>query len=63
MVQGESIVKEIALAAAVTDEEGRPLAAVHVTAKLAEWTVESFSRHFAGSVTNVANNLSAAVDK
>lgn len=61
VVEGESVAKEIALAAAVIDARGRPVAAIHVTSDLAEWNVDTFSRRFAPSVIDAAGKLSAAL--
>lgn len=46
---------EVAVAAAVLDSKGRPVAAIHVAASLAEWTQEDFV-HRVGPLVNAAAN-------
>jgi DNA-binding IclR family transcriptional regulator len=60
VVTGESVTREIALAAAVTDGRGRPIAAIHVASSLEHWTAEDYSRRFAPLVAKAAANLSSA---
>jgi len=49
---------EIVLAAAVTDAEGRPVAAVHIAASLSEWEEEPFRRRMAPLAMEAARALS-----
>jgi DNA-binding IclR family transcriptional regulator len=58
VVKGEAVAREIALAAAVTGGDGQPIAAVHVSGSLADWTIADFSRRFAPLVVNAAQALS-----
>ncbi|MGV8295005.1 hypothetical protein ACV36C_39875, partial [Pseudomonas aeruginosa] len=54
----ESMVGEIVLASAVVDHSGRPLAAIHISGLLAEWTLESFSQRFSSLAVSAARALS-----
>ncbi len=54
----EVLVGEIALAAAVTDEAGRPVGAIHLAASLSDWTPEEFTRRFAPLVVDAAHAAS-----
>lgn len=56
----ETLLGEIVLAAAVRDREGRPVAAIHVAASLAEWEVETFRRRVGPLVIEAARALSQA---
>ncbi len=48
---------EISLAAAVTDRQGRPVAAVRVAGSLGDWTPEEFERRFAAYATRAAEEI------
>jgi DNA-binding IclR family transcriptional regulator len=54
----ESMVGEIVLASAVVDHGGRPLAAIHISGLLAEWTLDSFSQRFSSLAISAARALS-----
>ncbi len=56
----EVLLGEIAIAAAVTDEIGRPVAAIHVAGSLGDWTAEDFTRRFAPLVVDAAHAASLA---
>ncbi|ALX85709.1 IclR family transcriptional regulator [Achromobacter denitrificans] len=58
LCQEESMVGEIVLASAVVDHGGRPLAAIHISGLLAEWTPESFSQRFSSLAISAARALS-----
>ena len=49
---------EVALAAAVLDESGRPIGAIHVAGLLSDWTPEEFARRFAPLVVDAAHAAS-----
>lgn len=49
---------EVALAAAVLDEAGRPVGAIHVAGLLSDWTPEEFTRRFAPLVVEAAHAAS-----
>jgi IclR family pca regulon transcriptional regulator len=49
---------EVALAAAVLDEAGRPIGAIHVAGLLSDWTPEEFTRRFAPLVVDAAHAAS-----
>jgi IclR family pca regulon transcriptional regulator len=51
-------VGEIAIAAAVLDENQRPVAAIHLAGSLSEWTAEEFTRCFAPLVVDAAQSVS-----
>lgn len=53
----ESLLGEIAIAAAVLDAQGRPIAAVHVAGSCSEWTPETFAQRFAPLVMEAARAL------
>lgn len=54
----ECLPGEIALAAAVIDEEGAPIAAIHVAGLLSEWSREAFEANMAPLVTSAARAVS-----
>lgn len=54
----EVLLGEVALAAAVTDEAGRPVAAIHLAGSLSDWTPEEFTRRFAPLVVDAAHAAS-----
>lgn len=54
----ESMVGELVVAAAVTDAEGEPVAAVHIAGSTSEWTVEAFEQKFAPLAVETAGSLS-----
>lgn len=54
----ESALGEIVLAAAVMDEGQRPVAAIHVSGSLAEWTEEDFRRRISPLAMEAARALS-----
>jgi IclR family transcriptional regulator, pca regulon regulatory protein len=56
----EVLLGEIALAAAVTDESGRPVGAIHLAGSLSDWTAEEFARRFAPLVVDAAHAASFA---
>ena len=54
----EVLLGEIAVAAAVTDEAGRPVGAIHLAGSLSDWTPEAFTRRFAPLVVDAAHAAS-----
>jgi len=56
----EVLLGEIAIAAAVTDQAGRPVGAIHVAGSLSDWTQEAFTRRFAPLVMDAAHAASFA---
>lgn len=58
MAVEESLVGEVVLASAVLDHSGRPIAAIHISGLLAEWTPESFSQRFSSLAISAARALS-----
>ena len=54
----ECLPGEIALAAAVTDDRGQPVAAVHVAGLLSEWSQADFEHSMAPLVTSAARAIS-----
>jgi DNA-binding IclR family transcriptional regulator len=60
LTEEETLLGEIVLAAAVRDREGRPVAAIHVAASLAEWEVETFRRRVGPLAIEAARALSQA---
>jgi DNA-binding IclR family transcriptional regulator len=56
----EALLGEIVLAAAVHDRQGRPVAAIHVAASLAEWEVEAFRKRIGPLAMEAARALSLA---
>ena len=58
VVTGESVASEIALAAAVTDGEGLPLAAIHVASNRPHWSAEGYSRRLGVTVVEAARKVS-----
>lgn len=54
----ENLIGEVVLAAAVTDQEGRPQAAVHIAGSLSEWSVEEFRARFSPLALEAAHALS-----
>ena len=56
----EVLLGEVALAAAVLDEAGRPIGAIHLAASLSDWTPEAFVRRFAPLVIDAAHAASLA---
>ncbi|WP_228255725.1 IclR family transcriptional regulator [Pollutimonas thiosulfatoxidans] len=51
---------EIAIASAILDSKGRPIAAIHVSASLAEWTPEAFCHRIGPRVIEATRALSGA---
>lgn len=51
-------VGEIACGVAIVDENGRPIAAIHVAGSLAEWTPEDFARRIAPLASDAARAIS-----
>jgi DNA-binding IclR family transcriptional regulator len=49
---------EITIAAAVTDREGAPVAAIHIAGLLSEWTMDDFRMQMGPLVTSTAHALS-----
>jgi IclR family pca regulon transcriptional regulator len=58
VVRGESVTQEIALAAAVTNCEARPVAAIHMASTLGHWSADEYIRRFAPRVVAAAETLS-----
>ena len=54
----ESLLGEVALAAAVLDHRARPLAAIHIAGSLADWQPAEFARRFAPLAIEAAQALS-----
>ncbi len=54
----ESMVGEIVLSSAVVNHEGRPIAAIHISGLLAEWTSEPFVQRFSSLAVAAARSLS-----
>jgi DNA-binding IclR family transcriptional regulator len=59
MVVGESVASELTVAAAIVDNAGRPVGAVHVAGSTARWSAKEYERRFAPLVVEVAASLSA----
>jgi len=55
----EVVIGEVALGAAVLDENGRPIAALHVVGSLSEWAPQDFVQRVGPLVTAAANGLRA----
>lgn len=51
---------EIAIASAILDAQGRPIAAIHVSGSLSEWTPESFRHRIGPRVIEATRALSGA---
>lgn len=58
--QEEWLLGEMVISSAITDSSHRPVAAIHVSASLAEWDVEDFRRKVAPLVLAAARALSGA---
>jgi DNA-binding IclR family transcriptional regulator len=58
VVRGESVTQERALAAAVTNCEARPVAAIHMASTLGHWSADEYIRRFAPRVVAAAETLS-----
>jgi IclR family transcriptional regulator, pca regulon regulatory protein len=56
----ESMIGEVVIAAAVTDERGLPCAAVSLAGSLSEWTPKAFERKFGPLVVSTARAISTA---
>ncbi|QCI67829.1 IclR family transcriptional regulator [Phreatobacter stygius] len=54
----EALIGEIVLAAAIRDNGGRPVGAVHIAGSLSEWSVEDFRKRFAPLAIEAARALS-----
>lgn len=54
----QALLGEVVLAAAITDRQGRPIAAIHVAGSLSEWEVEDFVRRMAPLALEAARDLS-----
>lgn len=50
---------EVGIAAPVLDAEGRPIAAVRITASVADWPLPAFTRRFAPGVKEAAATISS----
>lgn len=61
VVDNESFIGEVAVAAAILDNRARPVAAVHIAGSLSEWSVEDFAERFSPLVVGAAQSLSGAV--
>ncbi len=59
VVVGEVIEQEIALAAAVVDMRGRPIAAIHIASSSSFWTVDSYCSRYAPLLLQAAADMSA----
>jgi IclR family pca regulon transcriptional regulator len=53
----ESLLGEIALATAVLDHHGRPIAAIHIAGSCSEWTSATFIQRFAPLAIEAARAL------
>lgn len=53
------MVGEVACGVAILDEDGQPIAAIHVAGSLAEWTPAEFEKRFAPLVVHAARAISA----
>ncbi len=53
----EGLIGEVVVAAAVTDDAGRPLAAVHIAGSLSEWSPEDFSARFSPLAVEAARAI------
>jgi DNA-binding IclR family transcriptional regulator len=51
-------VGELAVAAALTDKQGRPIGAIHVAGSLGEWQPDEFERRVAPLVVAAATAVS-----
>jgi IclR family pca regulon transcriptional regulator len=54
----EVLVGEIAVGAAILDEDKRPVGAIHLAASLSDWTPQEFTRRFAPLVVDAAYAIS-----
>lgn len=54
----ENMLGEINLASAIFDEKKQPIAAIHISASLSEWTAVDFEHKFAALAINAAQALS-----
>lgn len=54
----ESLLGEIVIGGPVVDDEGRPLAAIHIAGSLSEWSENDFRRKFAPLLLEAARALS-----
>ena len=60
LVRDETMIGEIAVACAVLDNRGRPVAAIHIAGSLSEWTEQDFARRFAPLAAEAAAALGGA---
>ncbi len=49
---------EVAIGAAITNNQGQPIGAIHVAGNLEEWGEEEFSKNFGGLIQSAANAIS-----
>ena len=56
----EVVPGEIAIGAAITGPDGRPIAAIHVAGSLSEWQPEDFAQRFAPLAQSAARAISRA---
>lgn len=54
----ESLIGEVVVAAAITNPQGAPVAAVHIAGSLSEWSVEEFRGRFSPLALEAARALS-----
>ncbi|WP_231501755.1 IclR family transcriptional regulator [Bordetella petrii] len=59
MTVQESLLGELAVAAAVIDHTGLPTAAIHIYGQLSQWTPEDFAQRFGPLVISAAQALSS----
>jgi DNA-binding IclR family transcriptional regulator len=57
----ESALGEVNLACAILDHQQLPIAAVHISASLSDWSREEFEQRFSPLVVNAAKELSGKV--
>lgn len=55
----EALLGEIVLAAAIADNKGNPVGAIHIASSLSQWTVEDFCDRFAPLAMSAARAASA----
>jgi len=54
----EALLGEVALATAITDASGTPVAAIHIVGSLSEWSISDFRQRFAPLALEAARALS-----
>ena len=57
-IVGETIAGEVTIAAAIIDNKGRPIAAVHLSSNVAHWNPDEYRDRYAMLVSEVAHSLS-----